>query len=77
MSEEMKMRIMRLKELPELRDRIVARHRYGHGYKIIYAALKVPESTVASMILKWRKFGMTRTLLAVQSNLAIVVEEPW
>ena len=61
MSEQM--RIMRSKELPkELGDRIVARHRSGQGYKIISAALKVPKSTVASIILKWKKFGTTRTL---------------
>ncbi|XDV37333.1 hypothetical protein PO909_006945 [Leuciscus waleckii] len=61
MSEQM--RIMRSKELPEeLRDRIVARHRSGHGYKKMSAALKVPKSTVASIILKWKTFGTTRTL---------------
>ncbi len=61
MSEQM--RIMRSKELPEeLRDRIVARHRSGQGYKKIYAELKVPKSTVASIILKWKTFGTTRTL---------------
>uniref|UniRef100_A0A3P8TY65 Transposase Tc1-like domain-containing protein n=1 Tax=Amphiprion percula TaxID=161767 RepID=A0A3P8TY65_AMPPE len=61
MSEQM--RIMRSKELPkELRGRIVARHRSGQGYKRISAALKVPKSTVASIILKWKKFGTTRTL---------------
>ncbi len=50
MSEQM--RIMRSKELPEeLRDRIVARHRSGQGYKNISAALKVPKSTVASRAL--------------------------
>ncbi len=60
MSEQM--RIMRSKELPEeLRDRIVARHRSGQGYKNS-AALKVPKSTVASIILKWKTFGTTRTL---------------
>ncbi len=49
MSEQM--RIMRSKELPEeLRDRIVARHRSGQGYKKNSAALKVPKSTVASII---------------------------
>ena len=54
---------MRSKELPkELRDRIVARHRSGQGYKIISAALKGSKSTVASIILKWKKFGTTRTL---------------
>ncbi len=52
MSEQM--RIMRSKELPEeLRDRIVARHRSGQGYKKNSAALKVPKSTVASIILPY------------------------
>ncbi|KAL0186721.1 hypothetical protein M9458_018391, partial [Cirrhinus mrigala] len=61
MSEQM--RIMRSKELPEeLRDRIVARHRSGQGYKKISAALKVPKSTVTSITLKWKTFGTTRTL---------------
>ncbi len=61
MSEQM--RIMRSKELPEeLRDRIVARHRSGQGYKKMSAALKVPKSTVASIILRWKTFGTTRTL---------------
>ncbi len=54
---------MKSKELPtELRDRIVSRHRSGGGYKKNSAALKVPKSTVASIILKWEKFGTTRTL---------------
>ncbi len=57
------MRITRSKELPEeLRDRIVARHRSGQGYKKNSAALKVHKSTVASIILKWKTFGTTRTL---------------
>ncbi|KAI3372222.1 hypothetical protein L3Q82_022660 [Scortum barcoo] len=32
------------------------------GYRKISAALKVPMSTVASIINKWKKFGTTRTL---------------
>ncbi len=61
MSEQM--RIMRSKELPEeLRDRIVAKYRSGQGYKKMSAALNVPKSTVASIILKWKTFGTTRTL---------------
>ncbi|CAJ0931663.1 unnamed protein product [Ranitomeya imitator] len=57
------MRIMRPKEpAKELRDRIVARHRSGQGYNRISAGLKVPKSTVASIILKWRKFVTTRSL---------------
>ncbi len=57
----MKTKLCDQKELPaELRDRIVSRHRSGEGYKKNSAALKVP--TVASMVLKWKKFGTTRTL---------------
>ena len=53
----------RSKELSvELRDRIVSRHRSGEGYQNISAALKVPKDTVASIILKWKKFGTTKTL---------------
>ena len=52
---------MRTKELPvELRDRIVSRHRSVEGYQNDSAALKVPKNTVASIILKWKKFGITR-----------------
>ncbi|KAK3517617.1 hypothetical protein QTP70_013287 [Hemibagrus guttatus] len=46
----------------DLRDRIVPRHRSGEGYRKISAVLKVPVSTVASIICKWKKFGTTRTL---------------
>jgi transposase len=44
----------------ELRDRIVSRHRSGEGYQKIAAKLKVPKNTVASIILKRRKFGTTK-----------------
>ena len=62
---------MRLKELSiELRDRIVLRHRQQtcqesaahQRYQKISAALKVPKNTVASIVLKWKKFGTTKTL---------------
>jgi hypothetical protein len=54
---------MKSKELPiELRDRIVLRHRSGTGYQKKSAALKVPKNTVASIILKWKKFRTTKTL---------------
>ena len=46
----------------ELRDRIVSRHRSVEGYQNIPAALKVPKNTVAPIILKWKKFGTTKTL---------------
>ena len=46
----------------DLRDRIVSRHSSGEGYQNISAALKVPKNTVGSIILKWKKFGTTKTL---------------
>ena len=46
----------------KLRDRIVLRHRSGEGYQNNSGALKVPKNTVASIILKWKKFGTTKTL---------------
>jgi hypothetical protein len=49
--------------LVELRDMIVSRHRSGEGYKNISAALKIVKNTVASIILKWKKFRTTKTLL--------------
>ena len=54
---------MRSKDLSvERRDRIVSRHSAGEGYQNISAALKVPKNTEASIILKWKKFGTTKTL---------------
>jgi transposase len=64
-----------LKELSvELQDRIVSRHTSGEVYQNISAALNVPKNTVASIILKWKKFGTTKNLhkagrRAKQSNL--------
>ena len=46
----------------ELRDRIVSIHRSGEGYYHISAALKVLKNRVASIKLKWKKFGITKTL---------------
>ena len=40
-------------------DRIVSRHRSGEGYQNISVALNVPKNTVASIIHKWKKFGIT------------------
>jgi hypothetical protein len=54
---------MRSKELSvEPIDRIVSRHRSGEGYPKNSAALKVHKNTVAFIILKWKKFGTTKTL---------------
>ena len=43
-------------------DRIVSRHRSGERYQNISAALRVMKDTVGSIILKWNKFGPTKTL---------------
>ena len=40
----------------------MSRHRSGEGYQDISAVLKVPKNTVASIILKWKKIGTTKTL---------------
>ncbi|KAG2463360.1 TCB1 transposase, partial [Polypterus senegalus] len=54
---------MKSKELSvDLRHRIVSRHKSREGYRKISAALKVPMSTVASIIRKWKKFETTRIL---------------
>ena len=46
----------------ELPDRVVSRHRSGEGDQKMSALLKAPKITVASIILKWNKFGTTKTL---------------
>ena len=46
----------------ELQERIVSRHRSGEGYQNIFAAMEFPKNTVASIILKWKKFRTTKTL---------------
>ena len=54
---------MRSKELPvALQDRIVLRHRSWEGYQNVSVALKVLKNTVASIILKLKKFGTIKTL---------------
>ena len=53
---------MRLKELSvELQNGIVSRHRSGERYQNMSTALKVPKNTMVSIILKWKKFGTTKT----------------
>ena len=63
---EKKKQAMRLKELfVELQDRIMLRHRSGEGYQNISASLKVPKNIVASLIIKWKKFGTTKCIYSV------------
>ena len=40
----------------------MSRHRSGEGHQNISEALKAPKNTVASIIIKWKKFGTTKTL---------------
>ena len=54
---------MKFNELSvELQHLIVRGYRSGEGYKIIYGVLKVPKSTVSSIIRKWKEDGTTKTL---------------
>jgi hypothetical protein len=54
---------MSSKELSvDLCDRIESRQRSGVGYQNISAALKVPKNTLASIILKLKKFRTTESL---------------
>ena len=46
----------------EFQDKMVRRHGPREGYKTIYRVLKVPKSTVSSIIRKWTKYGTTQTL---------------
>ena len=63
----------------ELRDRIIWRHRCREGYKNISAALKVPKTTVSSIILKWMKFGTTMAIPRPGRPTKLVIrgEGPW
>ena len=63
----------------ELRDRNVSRHRSGDGYQNISVALNVPKNTMASIILKWKKFGTTKTLLRAgrMAKVSNGGEGPW
>jgi hypothetical protein len=54
---------MKWKDLTvELRDNILSRHKPGEENQKMSAALKVAKNTVASIIIKWKKFGTTKTL---------------
>lgn len=53
---------MKSKELDlDICDENVARHRSGRVYKTISKALPFPRSTLASIIVKQKTFGTTRT----------------
>ena len=41
---------------------IVSKHKSVEGYQKMYEALEVPKNTLASVILKWKKFGTTKNL---------------
>jgi arginyl-tRNA synthetase len=43
-------------------DCVEALSRSGEGFQNISAALRFLKNTVASIILKWKKFGTTKTL---------------
>ena len=45
-----------------LRQDCVEAQIWGYGYQNISTTLKVPKNTVASIILKWMKFGITKII---------------
>ena len=49
----------------------------GEGYKKDFWCLKVPNSTVGSIILKWKRFRITRTLLRAGPTHHSNGEEWW
>jgi hypothetical protein len=60
---------MRSKEMSvKFQNRIVSRHRSGEGYQNMSAELKVPKNTVASTILKLKKFGTTIIFLELAAR---------
>lgn len=46
----------------DLGDQVLARHRSRQGNKTISKALSVAKTTIASIILKWKKLGTTLNL---------------
>uniref|UniRef100_A0AAZ3RTC3 Sleeping Beauty transposase HTH domain-containing protein n=1 Tax=Oncorhynchus tshawytscha TaxID=74940 RepID=A0AAZ3RTC3_ONCTS len=60
----------------ELSHSIVSRHRSGEGYQQLSAALKVPKNTVASIILKWKKFGNTKSNRGRRTLVREVTKNP-
>ena len=57
---------MKYKKLSvDLYDKIMARHRSECMFKTISNSLSFHRSTVASIIVRWKKFQITRTLVAV------------
>ena len=59
-----------LKQSPELKGQDCVKAQIWGRVSKMSAAFKVPKNTVASIILKWKKFGTTNTLneLAAQPN---------
>ncbi|MCJ8729558.1 hypothetical protein PDJAM_G00107950, partial [Pangasius djambal] len=58
-----------------LRNQTVARHRSGQGYKTITKTLKVLRTTVASIILKWKKLGTILNLSSVGHPAKLGIQE--
>uniref|UniRef100_A0AAZ3PU73 Sleeping Beauty transposase HTH domain-containing protein n=1 Tax=Oncorhynchus tshawytscha TaxID=74940 RepID=A0AAZ3PU73_ONCTS len=75
---------MKTKELSkQVRDKVVERYRSGLGYKKISETLNIPQSTIKSIIKKWKEYGTTTNLpregrppkLTYQARRALIREE--
>ena len=52
------------------------RHRSVYGFQKMSVSLKVPKNTVASIILKWKKYGTTnKTPRSGQTGRRVLVRE--
>ncbi|MGH0117532.1 UNVERIFIED_CONTAM: hypothetical protein FKN15_038052 [Acipenser sinensis] len=66
----------------QIRNKVFQKHQSGVGYKNISKALNIPQSTVKSIIKKWREYGTTVNLsrtgrpqkLSIRARRALVRE---
>ncbi|XP_076853445.1 uncharacterized protein LOC143508669 [Brachyhypopomus gauderio] len=74
---------MKTKELSkQVRDKVVEKYKSGLGYKKISKSLMIPQSTIKSIIIKWKEHGTTTNLpregrppkLSARSRRALIRE---
>ena len=54
---------MKTKQLAEqVRNKVVEKYRSGLGYKKISETLNIPQSTIKSIVKKWKEYGTTANL---------------
>ena len=67
---------MKTKELSkQVRDKVVEKYGSGLGYKKISETLNIPQSTITSIIKKWKEYGTTTNLPREVSPPKLPVKE--